>query len=61
MVVAGYWIGSGALFGIVLGAALARKRGGRGLDMAHYAAAFAIVFSLLALIASIIVARNAGG
>ena len=43
--------------GAILGALLARKRHGNGLDMIQYAAGFAIAFALLGLFASIILAR----
>ena len=48
---------AGLLIGAVLGARIARKRGGTRLDMAQYAAACAIAGTLLGLIASIIVER----
>lgn len=43
--------------GAILGALLARKRGGNRLDMLQYATGFAIAFALLGLFASIILAR----
>ena len=49
------------IFGAVAGAAwggyLARKRGGNRLDIAQYATSSAIAFGLLALFASIFLAR----
>lgn len=49
------------IFGAVAGAAwggyLARKRGGNKLDIAQYATSSAIAFGLLALFASIFLAR----
>jgi hypothetical protein len=49
---------AGAILGIVVGAGLARARGGKPLDMAHYAAAFAIAFMILALFATIAIERS---
>jgi hypothetical protein len=48
----------GAILGIVTGALLARRRGGRGLDMAHYATAFAIAFMILGLFLTIAIERS---
>ncbi|WP_255005497.1 hypothetical protein [Roseovarius sp. M141] len=49
------------VFGVVAGALwggyLAKKRGGNKLDIAQYAASSAIAFGLLALFASIFLAR----
>lgn len=49
----------GLLIGAVFGAFLARREGGRGLDMAQYSAAFAILFGLIGLFIAIFLARNA--
>lgn len=38
----------GAIVGAVLGARTAKSRGGQALDMAQYAAGYAIAFTLLA-------------
>ncbi|WP_284165561.1 hypothetical protein [Frigidibacter sp. SD6-1] len=46
-----------ALFGALLGIYRARARGGKGLDMAQYAAAHAILFALLGLIVMIFATR----
>ena len=46
------------LFGAILGAAIARKRRGKGLDMAQYAACYGILFALIGLILTIIVDRT---
>ena len=46
------------LFGAILGAAIARKRRGKGLDMAQYAAGYGILFALIGLILTIIVDRT---
>ncbi|PZX18533.1 hypothetical protein LX81_01167 [Palleronia aestuarii] len=48
---------AGALIGAVWGARLARKRGGKRLDMAQYGAACAIAGTLLGLIVTIVVER----
>lgn len=42
-----------AAFGIALGLARARARGGNGLDMAQYAAVHGIIFALLGLFATL--------
>ena len=47
----------GALVGAAWGGYLAKKRGGNRLDIAQYAASSAIAFGLLALFASIVLAR----
>ena len=59
-----YWKGKGtmivifaALAGAAWGGYLAKKRGGNRLDIAQYAASSAIAFGLLALFASIVLAR----
>lgn len=49
----------GLVFGAVLGAVVARRKGGNGLDMAQYSAGFAILFALIGLFVAIILARNA--
>jgi len=45
------------LFGVLLGWLTARRRGGNRLDIAQYAAVFAMVFGMLGLIVTIILAR----
>jgi hypothetical protein len=45
------------IIGAVSGAVFARKRGGRGADMAQYGAAWAIGLGLLAVAVSIIIDR----
>lgn len=45
------------IFGAVAGALFARKRGGRGADMAQYGAVWAIGLGLLAVVLSIIIDR----
>jgi hypothetical protein len=47
----------GMFLGAVGGAVLARKRGGKGLDMLQYAAGFGIAFSLLGLFATVFLNR----
>ena len=47
----------GMLVGAVLGAVIAKKNGGKVLDMLQYAAGFGIAFSLLGLFITIILNR----
>lgn len=49
----------GLVLGALTGALLAKRRGGRGLDMAQYAGGFAILFGLIGLFVAIILARSA--
>ena len=51
----------GMLLGGLLGATLARRRRGNGLDIAHYAVAFAIGFALLGLFITIMIDRSLQG
>ncbi len=51
----------GIVFGAICGVFVARKKGGRGLDMAQYAGAFAIIFGLVGLFIAIFLARGATG
>lgn len=46
-----------ALLGAAIGGFTAKKRGGRPLDIAQYAAGFGIAFALLGVIATITLAR----
>ncbi|QYX58430.1 hypothetical protein K1T73_08805 [Roseovarius sp. SCSIO 43702] len=46
-----------AFIGAALGAYQARRRKGAGADMAQYALVYALLFSLAALFASIVMAR----
>ena len=46
-----------ALFGGLLGAGQARRRDGNRLDIAQYAAVYAIAFALLGLIVTIALGR----
>lgn len=48
---------AGILGGALLGALIARKNGGRGLDMAQYGAGYGIAFGLLGLFATIFIER----
>lgn len=48
---------AGLGFGALMGAATARRRGGRGLDMAQYAAGYGIAFGILGLFLTIAIAR----
>ncbi len=49
---------AGLVLGAALGANIARKRGGNGLDVAQYAAGFAIAFALLGLFLTIFIERS---
>jgi hypothetical protein len=49
---------AGMLLGAIFGAGIARKRGGKPLDMLQYGAGFAIAFMLLGLFATIIIERS---
>jgi hypothetical protein len=44
--------------GAILGALAAKRRGGKGADMAQYAVAYGIAFALLGLVLTIIIARS---
>ena len=48
---------AGLGLGATWGALLARKRGGNRLDMAQYAAGFAIAFALLGVFVTIFIER----
>lgn len=47
----------GLILGIVLGAGIARKRGGKPADIAQYAAGYAIAFGLIGLFVTIFLGR----
>ena len=49
---------AGLVLGAAMGASLAKKRGGNRLDMAQYAAGFAIAFMLLGLFLTIFIERS---
>lgn len=51
----------GIIFGAIFGAFVAKRKGGKGLDMAQYAGSFAILFGLVGLFLAIYLARNAAG
>lgn len=46
-----------ALFGAIVGTVTAKKRGGNGLDIAQYAAGFALAFVVVGLIATVVLDR----
>lgn len=48
---------AGLLGGAIIGATMAKRRGGKPLDMAQYAAGFAICFSLIGLFLTILIDR----
>ena len=48
---------SGLLIGAILGAWRAKARGGKGKDMAQWAAVFAIIFGLIGLFILIFIER----
>ncbi|MGP3696305.1 hypothetical protein [Rhodobacter sp. NSM] len=50
---------AGAVLGAFVGAATARRHGGKRLDMAQYGAGFAIAFALLGLFLTILIERLA--
>jgi len=49
----------GLIFGALLGAVVAKRKGGNRLDMAQYAGGFAILFGLVGLFLAIYLARAA--
>lgn len=49
---------SGAILGALSGAMLAKKRKGNLMDIVQYAAGYAIFFSLLGLIATVILEKS---
>ncbi len=49
----------GLVLGIATGAIVAKRRGGKPMDMAQYAAGFGILFALIGLFIAIFLARNA--
>jgi hypothetical protein len=46
-----------ALIGAITGALTARRRKGNGLDMAQYAAGYAMAFGIVGMIATVIIDR----
>ncbi len=61
MIVATYYVAGGALFGALLGAGLAKRGGGRKMDMLHYGAVLAIAFALVGLFVSVFLGRSIAG
>lgn len=49
-----------AILGIVIGATTARRRKGNRLDMAQYAAGYAIAFMIVGLFLTLFIDRMAG-
>ena len=47
----------GFLFGVILGATIALRRGGRKLDALQYGAGFGILFTLIGLFVTIFLER----
>lgn len=46
-----------AIVGAIIGGLTARKRGGNKLDMAQYAAGYALAFVIVGLIATVLIDR----
>lgn len=46
-----------ALSGAIIGGMTARKRGGNRLDIAQYAAGYALAFTVVGLIATVVIDR----
>lgn len=51
-------IAAGLVLGVLVGAFTAKGRGGKGLDMAQYAAGYGIAFMLAGLFVTILLERN---
>ncbi|MDA5556309.1 hypothetical protein [Shimia sp. MMG029] len=49
----------GALLGAVLGGAIAKKRGGKRLDILQYSAVYAMIFAMLGLFVTLAIHRMA--
>ena len=47
-----------ALLGAIIGGMTARKRGGNKLDIAQYAAGYALAFVIVGLIATVVIDRS---
>ncbi|MGR3365211.1 MAG: hypothetical protein ACU0CY_13650 [Maritimibacter harenae] len=47
-----------AIFGALLGAYQARKRGGQRLDLAQYATAYGLAFAILGLFVTVFLSRG---
>lgn len=50
----------GIILGAIVGVVLARKGGGKPADIAQYAAASALAFGVVAMIATVLIDRLAG-
>lgn len=50
----------GIILGAIVGVVLARKNGGKPADIAQYAAASALAFGVVAMIATVLIDRLAG-
>lgn len=48
---------AGLIVGITVGIVQAKRRGGNGMDMAQYAAAYGIGFCLLGVLATLLLTR----
>jgi hypothetical protein len=48
---------AGFLLGATIGVLTARRRGGKGLDVLHYAAGFGIAFAILGTFVTVAVSR----
>lgn len=49
---------AGLVLGAVIGAAQARRRGGKGIDMAHHAAIYGIAGGILGMLVTVILTRT---
>ena len=47
-----------ALVGAIIGTITARSRGGKGLDMAQYAASYAMAFAIIGLFITVFLTRG---
>ncbi|MGV8951506.1 MAG: hypothetical protein ACOH2M_10420 [Cypionkella sp.] len=48
---------AGIIIGAILGSVLARKRGGRRLDMLQYGAVYALIFAIIGMFITIVIDR----
>lgn len=49
-----------AILGALFGATVAKKRGGTGRDLAQYAGANALIFTIIGVFVSVVITRMAG-
>ena len=49
----------GAALGAIIGGLTAKRRGGSGLDIAQYAAGYAIALALVGMVATVVIHRAA--